>query len=150
MKTLKAKKLDALFCWGGLRNTPPREFPTVEEIEATGKILDVLKGEIPSFVTLVKEGEEVSDKAMEDPKGDAAKSSREDFAKKSIVLERGEGQDAIELLFEDAEFNTFFQQFERWGRLWFPKTEPFIEFRKAMVETNGQAKDKKKDEKKDK
>ncbi len=130
-------------CWGGLRNIPPKDFPTVGEIESTGRILKVLKDAIPEFVKVVDKGEEIGNKMTVTEKEEdkmALQKERQDFIRESSKVEEDFGREVIDVAFENDDFNVFFQQFERWGKNWFFKIEQFIDFRKEMCATNSQPK----------
>lgn len=144
MKTLKTKKVNVVICWNGLKNTPPKDFPSIEEMDKTAGILDLLKEATPEFAKVLEEGEKMntdiqSGKLESDEKIMKAKT---EFSKKSVLLEEKSGEDIVEISFENADFNAFFQQFERWGRVWFIRLEPYLEFRKSMNVTNAQPKQK--------
>jgi len=143
MKTLKTKKVNIAVCWNGLRNMPPRAFPNIGEMEKTGDILEAFEKVVPEFAKMLKEGEILNTDIQTgklNPEELTAK--RTDFGRKSNLLEGDIGNKEVSVEFENDTFNTFFQQFERWGKEWFAKLEPFLSFRKAMVATNGQPKGK--------
>jgi len=143
MKTLKTKKVNLVICWNGLKNTPPKLFPTIGEMEKTADILELLKNAIPEFVEVLREGEKISEDIQAGKfAGEESLKVRRDFAKKSNALEQKVGNSEIPVEFENETFNTFFQQFERWGKEWFVKLEPYLAFRKEMTATNGQPKGK--------
>jgi len=145
MKLLKSKKVNIAICWNSLRNMPPKDFPSIGELESTTAILDKLKEAIPEFVNSVLEGEKMNDKIILGRVNDEeVKKIRADYFNESNKLELEKGKEEVTVEFENEEFNTFFQQFERWGRFWFMKLEAFLEFRKEMCATNSQPKEKKK------
>ena len=141
MKTLKTKKVNIVICWNGLRNMPPKAFPTIGEMEKTSDILELFSAAVPEFVEVLKEGEGIS-KDIQGGKitGEESMKVRAEFAKKSNSLEQQKGNDEFTVEFENETFNTFFQQFERWGKEWFVKLELYLAFRKEMTTTNGQPK----------
>lgn len=144
MKTLKTKKVNIVICWNGLRNMPPKAFPTIGEMEKTADILELFKNAVPEFVEVLKEGEKISaDIQGGKLAGEESIKVRKEFAKKSNTLEQQKGNDEMNVEFENETFNTFFQQFERWGKEWFAKLEPYLAFRKEMTTTNSQPKAKK-------
>ena len=69
---------------------------------------------------------------------------RQNIMRESNKLEDTVGREEVTIEFEADIFNTFFQLFERWGRDWFFKVEPYLEFRKLMAQTNSQPQDKEK------
>ncbi len=145
MKTLKTKKVNIVICWNGLKNTAPKDFPNIGEMESTANILENLKEGAGEFVALMEEGEKMNnDIASGKLSGpEAIMGARVDFTKKSTSLEDKTGEEIVDIQFEDNDFNTFFQQFERWGKNWFGKLDTFLAFRKDMNVTNGQPKAKK-------
>ena len=143
MKTLKTKKVNIAVCWSGLRNVPPRAFPNIEEMEKTGEILKAFEEAAPEFVKMLKEGEILNtDIQTGKLKPEELMEKRQDFSKRSNLLEGNVGDREVSVELENDIFNTFFQQFERWGKEWFAKLEPYLAFRKEMATTNGQSKGK--------
>jgi hypothetical protein len=143
MKTLKNKTVDIVYVWTNLRKIPPREFPTVDDMENCVEVCSCLEEAIPKFVEIMR----FESDALNVEKG---KLTNEEYAKrvnaintKLTELEIKTGQDIIEITFEDATFNNFFQLFEKWGKNWFETLEGYINFRRNMNETNQQTKKKK-------
>jgi hypothetical protein len=146
MKILKTKKVNIAICWNSLRSMPPKEFPSITELEATTAILETLQEPIPEFVKSVKDGDQMADDIVTGKiKNEEIDKKRAEYFKESSKLELEKGQEEVTVEFETEEFNTFFQQFERWGKLWFMKLEAFLEFRKDMNITNSQPKEIKKE-----
>lgn len=126
-----------------MRNVPPREFPTVNELNATEGILNLLKEDIPEFIKSIIEGDKLNEEIMSAKlKPEDMNKKRGEFFKSSKELEIEIGNDLLEIGFEDDIFNMFFQQVERWGRMWFPTLDKYFEFRKSMCVTNSQLKKK--------
>ena len=143
MKILKTKAVNVAICWNGLRNTPPKIFPNVDEMKKVADILDSFKEVIPDFAEVLIEGEQLNTDIQSgklDPEKIAE--GKTEFQKKSNLLEQQKGNEEVTIEFENDVFNTFFQQFERWGKEWFFKLEPYLEFRKDMNVTNQQSKKK--------
>ena len=141
MKVLKTKQVNIAICWNGIRNTPPKDFPSVEEMEKTADLLDTLKESIPEFSKVLEEGEKLNtDIQAGKLKPDELMEKKTDFQKRSNSLEQEKGEQEISIEFETDAFNTLFQQFERWGREWFFKLEPYLAFRKDLNTTNQQPK----------
>lgn len=141
MKPLKSKKVNLAICWNSLRNVPPKEFPSIGELEVTTVILDKLKAGIPEFVESVLEEEQINrDIITGKIKPEQINNKRTEYFKESSKLEIEKGEEEVTIEFEDAEFNAFFQQFERWGKNWFPKVEAFLDFRKDMCLANSKPK----------
>ena len=143
MKTLKTRKVNIAVCWSGLRNMPPKAFPNIGEMEKTGEILELFKKTTPEFVEMLKEGEVLNtDIQTGKIAPEELMAKKQDFGKRSNSLEGEVGNKEVSVEFENDTFNTFFQQFERWGKDWFMKLESFLEFRKEMIATNNQPKGK--------
>ncbi|MBT9165078.1 MAG: hypothetical protein DDT23_01093 [candidate division WS2 bacterium] len=143
MKTLTTKKVFIVICWNGLRSIPPREFPTIGELEQTAKILDLFAEPIPEFIEVFEEGEKLNTDILTKKYDEKEiQEKRTEYLNKSNLLEIKAGDEIVEIEFEDAEFNTFFQQFERWGKNWFFKLSAYLEFRKDLNATNSQPKEK--------
>jgi len=144
MKTLKTKTVNVVMCWNSLKQIPPKEYATIEEIEKVSDILDLFRDSISDFVKLIEEGEQLQ-KDIQSKRftTEQITKKRGDFQTKSNILEDKKGKALIEVEFEDAVFNTFFQLFEKWGKNWFQEIGSFIAFRKEMNATNQQTKGKK-------
>ena len=141
MKILKTKAVNVAICWNGLRNTVPRDFPNTSEMEKTADILNSFKEVISDFTEVLIEGEKLNtDIQTGKLTPEEMNEKRMDFQKKSNLLEQQKGNEEISIEFENEVFNTFFQQFERWGKEWFYKLEPYLAFRKDMNVTNSQPK----------
>ncbi|MCX6724249.1 MAG: hypothetical protein NT155_03720 [Candidatus Staskawiczbacteria bacterium] len=135
MKSLTSKTINFFICWNNLRIVPPKLFPTIQEIEKTSEILEILEKEIPNFVKLVMEGEEMRKESPISPE------KQEDWNNRTKILGNKEGGKILTVEFENDQFNTFFQQFERWGKDWFSNIKEFLEFRRDMNATNSQSKE---------
>lgn len=148
MKTLNTKKIFGLVAYNQIRRTAPREFPTIEEMNLTVEdILPTLAEKLKDFIKFREESDVVnaSFTAGDVSEEDASKKIRE-IAIEANKWEQKHGREIESFDFDNNVFNTFFQQFERWGKMWFSTLEDFIEFRKHMNETNKQS-GKPKDEK---
>ena len=143
MKTLKTKKVNVLACWNGLKNMPPREFQSIAEMEKTGTILDLFKEAVSELAEALLEGEKINtDIQLGKIVGEEIIEKKTEFQKMANGLEDATGKEEIEIALEDDVFNTFFQQFERWGKNWFQKVEDLLSFRKDLNLTNKQPKGK--------
>jgi len=147
MKTLKTKTVNMVVCWNNLRRIPPKAFPNIEEIDKTFSILQLLENEIADFAKTIRETDEIIKKLSFSESEEERKiiiEKRDAMIKELNKLEEKYSDKRIEIEFENDEFNTFFQQFERWGKEWFVNIEEFLKFRQDMNETNSQSSDKKK------
>ena len=141
MKIIKTKRVNIAVCWNGLRNTAPKQFPTIAEMEKTGTILETFEEAIPEFVGMIKEGETLNkDIQTGKIKPEEIAKEKTEYGKKSNMTEGKMGDQEVSIEFENDEFNTFFQQFERWGKDWFAKLDAFLAFRKDINVANKQPK----------
>jgi len=141
MKIIKTKRVNIAVCWNGLRNTAPKQFPTIAEMEKTGTILETFEEAIPEFVGMIKEGETLNkDIQTGKIKPEEIAKEKTEYGKKSNMTEGKMGDQEVSVEFENDEFNTFFQQFERWGKDWFAKLDAFLAFRKDINVANKQPK----------
>jgi len=143
MKTLKTKRVNILSCWNGLRHVAPREFQGMGEMEKTSTAIDTFKGAIPGLVEILLEGDRMNmDIQTGKIKGEEIMAKRAEFQKKANSLEDSTGKEEVEVSLEDDIFNTFFQQFEKWGKNWFQTVETILAFRKDLNLANQQPKKK--------
>jgi hypothetical protein len=142
MKTLKTKKVNVAICWNGLKNVPPKEFSNVGDMETTMTIIGLLKDEIPEFVEILEKTDKVGIEFQLNPSNPEIVERRASVIKEASKVELEKGEELVEIKFENADFNVFFNQFEKWGNNWFYKLEPYLDFRKDMNETNKQPKGK--------
>jgi len=149
MKTLTTKKVNLVICWNNLRLVPPKAFPTIQEMEKTSEVFEVLEAAVPTFVEAIMEGDELRKelaKTGDLPEGkikeanEAWQVKNKSWQARTNALEQKEGEEVISIDFENEVFNTFFQQFERWGKEWFGNIKEFLEFRKQLNITNAQPK----------
>jgi hypothetical protein len=135
MKTLNTKKINLAICWNGLRNIQPKDFPTIPEMESTVTILSLLKEQLKDFSEIIGRLEDINAGDEKD-----ADKKRAEALKDLRKVESQQLEDEATIEFENADFNIFFQQFERWGKNWFAKVDVFLNFRKDMNLTNSQPK----------
>jgi len=143
MKNLELKKVSIAIVWNGLKGTPPREFPTIGEIESASKVLDKLKETIPEFVKIIEEGEAIGNEIMSGKMTPELQKRREEYLKKTIEIENKHGKEIVKIELEDEEFNAFFQQCERWSKNWFNRIDGLLDFRKELNKANSAPKGKK-------
>lgn len=139
MKTLQTKKINLFLVWANLKNMPPRAFNTIDSMERALSIMETIEGAIPDFVKISKEGEEIH----ADPEAKDYVAKVKEYQKRSLEVETASKDEVISIDFEDAVFNEFFQQEETNGKLWFKTIQDYLAFRKDMIATNGQPKEKK-------
>jgi len=156
MKTLKTKRINVVIAWNNIRLVPPKDIPTIVEMERTSEIFTVLEEAIPDFVELITEGETLRkelSKTGDLPEAEIKKANEDWQAKnkkwqqQTNALEVKTGDEIIEVAFENEQFNTFFQQCERWGKNWFSNIKEYLAFRADLNKTNAQPKEEKKGKK---
>jgi hypothetical protein len=137
MKSVKTKAFNVVICWSSLKSIPPKDFPTIQEMEKVPTILELFEEAIPNYVKIIKEGEKLNDDIISgEIPGDNVKQVKDDWGKKSKAIDNSERNKEVELEFENEDFNTFFQQFERWGKNWFSDVKEFLNFRRCMTDAN--------------
>jgi hypothetical protein len=143
MKKIELKKVAAAIVWNGLKSTPPKEFPTMGEIESASRVIEDIEKAIPEFVDIIKGGEEIKNEMMKSV-GQKLPASlqkkREEYMRKSTEVETKKGKEMVKIEFEDDDFNNFFQQCERWGKNWFTNIGGLMEFRKCLTDANSKPK----------
>jgi len=143
MKNLELKKVSIAIVWNGLKGTPPREFPTIGEIESASNVLDKFKEAIPEFVKIIEEGENIGNEMIRGKMTPELQKRREEYLKKTTEIENEHGKEIVKIELEDEEFNAFFQQCERWSKNWFNRIDGLLDFRKELNKANSAPKDKK-------
>ena len=141
MKTIKTKRGNLMYCWIGLRKVTPAKYPSIDEMEKSRIVLSAFEEAAGNVIKLVQEGEKLNMDIMSgkiEPK--KAAKARGEFDKKTMASDnKGEYEEVISVELENEEFNTFFQQFSRWGKDWFMNVDYFLTFRKDMDITNQQS-----------
>ena len=143
MKNLELKKVSIAIVWNGLKGTPPREFPTIGEIESASNVLDKFKEAIPEFVKIIEEGENIGNEMMRGKMTPELQKRREEYLKKTTEIENKHGKEIVKIELENEDFNTFFQQCERWSKNWFNRIDGLLDFRKELNKANSAPKGKK-------
>ena len=148
-KTLHTQRRLAYLVFNNLKNTPPKNFPTLDEMDLTvNDILPVFEGEVEGYIQIRKHAEDINLKLSIN---EVTQKEADDMIKElNIDAAKFEGQhknDEVEVEFENSPFNTLFQQFERWGKEWFRTLEDFVDFRKQINKANSQSGKKNSDDK---
>jgi len=141
-KTLELKKVSIAIAWNGLKSTPPREFPTIGEIESASKVIEKLKEAIPEFVKIIEEGEAIGNQMMMGKMTPELQKRREEYLKKTNEIESKNGKEIVKIKLENEDFKNFFQQCERWSKNWFGRIDGLMDFRKELNKTNSEPKKK--------
>ena len=136
MKTLKTTELNIFLAWINLKNTPPQALNTIDQMERVSSIIKTLASAIPELIKLHEKGVELQKTVG----SENFQEKEAEYVKQSAVKEEQARKTEIDVSFEDAEFNEFFQQEESKGKFWFKEIDEYLAFRKDMVVTNGQPK----------
>jgi len=158
LKTLKTKQINVAVCWSFLKSIPPKEFDSMLDIERSVVIVNKLAEAIPEFVSHRKVGEDFNKKVIrneikdETKDGEVVKTIGQQieewhltYDKKTDEIAEMQGNEIVEVEFEDAEFNTFFQfcNNRKWGsKTWFNVVTDYLEFLKDLNISNQQPKTK--------
>lgn len=134
MKTLSTKKVYAYLVFGGLKNTPPKDYPDTNEMMITvDEILPALEKTCVEFIAFRKEAEEINSAVS------TGKSSEEEamvkigeLQKNVRTLELSGGEEIVTMELENSTFDVLSKQFERWGKMWFSKLDDFINLKKDI------------------
>ena len=141
-KTLELKKVSIAIAWNGLKGTPPKEFPTMGEIESASKVIEKLKEAIPEFAKIIEEGEAIGNQMMMGKMTPELQKRREEYLKKTNEIESKNGKEIVKIKLENEDFKNFFQQCERWSKNWFGRIDGLMDFRKELNKTNSEPKKK--------
>ena len=146
MKTLQLKKNWIAALFSAFKSLPPKEFETVDEMEKLfNNILPVMEEEMGEYIKwqdkIKKAQKEFTlGRSKEAETLVLVKSYGREIEKLDLVNESIE----VELQFEDADFNTLFDLFAKYGKNIFVRTPDFLATRKALDATNSQSKKKEK------
>jgi len=130
-KLLKLKRVYIYAIYNSLRNTPPKDYPTTEEIKTTiSDILPAFKTHISEYLELVKKAEELSVAvaAKEITEKEVAP-KMDEINVKWRVYNKEHGQEIVDVQFDGSVFTTLKGQFNRneWGTKWMANIEEFSE-----------------------
>lgn len=140
-KVLKTKQRFVFTVYSNLKRTPPKEFPSVEEMEAlVDDVLPALEEGSGKFIEFKNAGEDIVSKVMSGELDDKEGQKQLNDANTEARKYEEKNKDAtVDVVFENDPFNKLFQMFERWGKTWFNSVEDFLSVRKDMNETNKQS-----------
>lgn len=137
-KTLKIKRVFAWAVFNGLRNIPPKDYPTTGEIRSTlNAILPVLKEQVSSYMDMVKKAEELSVRvAAKELSDEVAQTEVEKINKEWQAYNKEHGKDDVEIVLEEEDLKTLKAQFERenWGTKWIATLEEFGELLEVFAQ----------------
>ena len=135
-KTLKIKRVFIYSIYNNLRNTPPKDYPTVAEIKSTiNVILPVLKEAVSEYLELFVKVQDLAEQVRE-------KKLSEEESKVKVDAMNAQwreyntthGDEVVDIVLDDESFKTFKAQFERdkWGKNWLANIEEFGELLEAF------------------
>ena len=137
MKQLSTKKIFSYILYNGLKTTPPKDYPSMEEMMSTvDEILPALEKGCLEFVEFRKRADEInvqlaSGKLQQEEAG----LKLAELQKEVRIFEAEKGEVIVVVDLESAAFAVVGQQFERWGKQWFNKLEDFVAFKKDLSKT---------------
>lgn len=148
-KTLKLKRVYVYAIYNSLRSTPPKDYPTTEEIKITiADILPAFKSHIAEYLELVKKAEEIS--AAVGAKEVTEKEIQPKMDKINLdwkSYNKEHGHELVDISLDGSVFTTLKNQFNRedWGKKWLVNIEEFADLIEAFANA-----EKEKEEKKEK
>lgn len=138
IKTLKIKRVFAYTIHRGLKITPPKEYPTTDEIKKTiTDILPALKMHIEEYLSMSAKAEELAVKvSLKELSDEDSKVSLEALNKTWSDYSKEHGNDIVDVALDGEAFTSFRAQFERegWGKTWVVNIEEFSELMDAFSE----------------
>ncbi len=144
MKILKTKRIFLYSVYRALRETPPKEFPTTEEIKVTiDNILPALKEVSIGFTKALDGVDEVNREVRKKKITDkVATEKREKLANQFNEYNDEHGEDIVSIEFEDEHFKVFQEQFDRqgWGQTFLNSIEDYNELSTAFEEVSSEKK----------
>lgn len=140
VKTLKLKRVYAYAMYNGLRNIPPKDYTTTNEIKHTiNDIMPALKVHLAEYLSRLEKVRDLQERAQESE--EKMKELQPEFDKlnedwKQYNKEHGMEMVAVDMP-EDA-YKTFKEQFNRdkWGRVWIVTIEEFAEVMASFDEAD--------------
>ena len=157
MKILKTKQLNIAVAWSFLKSVPPKEYETMGDIERSVEIVKKLSESIPAFVEHRNAGEDFNKKVIKNEiqdivegektitAGEQIEAWHKEFDKKGELIGANEGNEVVDVEFEDPVFNTFFQfcHNKKWGaRMWFSEVPDYLSFLADLNQANAMPKSK--------
>lgn len=139
-KTLNLKRIFVLSIHDNLKNTPPKDFPTTEEIKNTiSHILPSLKEHIEEYGKLQEEAKELQLKlASKELSEEEVKHKVEDINARWKKYTSESGQDVCAVSLTPEAFTTLKSQYDRkdWGTKWTANLDEFAEVSEAFTEAS--------------
>lgn len=139
-KTLRVKRSFVWAIYSNLKNMPPKEYPTTEEIKDTiQKILPALKEHVTEYAEMSKEATELAGKvSSKEMTEEESKNAIEEINKRWRPYNKEHGVEVVEVKMDSESFKTFSDQFNRkdWGTTWLANLEEFGELLEAFAEAS--------------
>jgi len=137
MKKLIITRFCVAAVWNQLRQTPPREFSTYEEIEKVKEILELLKLQVQDYVDFIETSDAKRlDYSLGSIKQEEFQAFLNEQQKKAIEMDTLAKKEKITIEIETKLFNKLFDLFNKLGKNWFNNITEYIEFKTALDETN--------------
>jgi lipopolysaccharide biosynthesis regulator YciM len=137
-KTLQLRRIFVQAIFNNLRNTPPKDFPTIAEVKTTIKdILPALKEHVEAYITIFEEARDANNDAVEKKiTEEDLKVKIEEFNKRIVEYTKTEGQEIVTVVLSVDGMKTLTEQFNRedWGKRWLQNIEEFAEVLAAFEE----------------
>ena len=136
-KTLKTKRVFIYSIYNNLKNTPPKDYPTTEEIKTTiSEILPAFKLHIGEYLEMLKKAEELSVSVAAKETTEAEVQPKIDEINASFkAYNKEHGHELVDVQLDGSVFTTLKGQFNRddWGKKWLANIEEFSELMEAFA-----------------
>lgn len=127
--------------YNGLKNTPPKDFPTAGEIRTTiSSVLPILRPHLEEYERVMERVRDLSIVVDEGSKSeDEVKNITEEINRDFKKYGAEHGDDLIEVQVDKEFVKTLSGQFLRpgWGNRWFGKIDEFAEFDELLTSLKG-------------
>ncbi len=149
MKTLSIQKNRLAALYSVLKTLPPKQFENVEVMkQLQEKIFPVIGKEMEDYITIqdkikVIQREFTLDRIKEEDANESVNNLRKEINK----IDARNEEVTVQVEFEDADFNVFFDLFAKHGKEIFNKVEDYLAVTKNMDAANSQPKEDKKENK---
>jgi len=142
MKLLITNKFSLAAVWNTLRQTPPREFTTYDEIEKVKEIIALLKTQVEDYVEFISANDVNKTRYSEGKVNDEEyRTIIGEQNKKANQLDQTAKAVDVNLEIEDSLFNKLFDLFNKLGKFWFNNIDEYIGFKNSLDEANNRPKE---------
>jgi len=125
-----------------LRQTPPREFTTYDEIEKVKEIIALLKTQVEDYVEFISANDVNKTRYSEGKVNDEEyRTIIGEQNKKANQLDQTAKAVDVNLEIEDSLFNKLFDLFNKLGKFWFNNIDEYIGFKNSLDEANNRPKE---------